>query len=76
MHCQHMSFSIAQGLAPMIGLQHNIQVIARSGGTMGLIGKSPAKNSIKTMKKVGIDISHQRSAAIRKEDLDWADYVL
>ena len=28
------------------------------------------------MKKIGIDISQQRSAAIHKEDLDWADYVL
>lgn len=67
---------IAQGLAPVIGLQHNIQFEARSGGTMGLLGKPPAKNSIKTMNKIGIDISQQRSAAIHKEDLDWADYVL
>ena len=67
---------IAQGLAPVIGLQHNIQFSARSGGTMGLLGKPPAKNSIKTMSKLGIDISQQRSAAIHKEDLDWADYVL
>ena len=43
---------------------------------MGLIGKPPAKNSIKTMNKIGVDISQQRSAAIHKEDLDWADYVL
>ena len=67
---------IAQGLAPVIGLQHNIQFEARSGGTMGLLGKPPARNSIKTMNKIGIDISQQKSAAIRKEDLDWADYVL
>lgn len=43
---------------------------------MGLIGRAPAKNSIKTMKKIGVDISTQRSAGISKEDLDWADYVL
>ena len=67
---------IAEGLAPIIGRQYNLQFTARSGGTMGLIGKPPANNSIKTMKKIGIDISMQRSAGIKNEDLEWADYVL
>ena len=67
---------IAEGIAPKIGQEHNLHFFARSGGTMGLVNKPPAKNSIKTMKKIGIDISEQRSSAIRKEDLEWADYIL
>ena len=67
---------IAEGLAAKIGASHNLIFHVRSGGTMGLIGKSPAPNSIKTMTKIGIDISHQRSAAITADDIDWSDYIL
>ena len=67
---------IAQGLAPVLSVEHMLHVQVRSGGTMGLIGRPPAPNSIKTMKKIGIDISDQRSAAITPEDVAWADYVL
>lgn len=67
---------IAHGLASLIGAQHELIFHARSGGTMGIIGQPPAPNSIKTMNKLGIDISNQRSCAITEQDLDWADYVL
>ena len=67
---------IAEGLASNIGTTHNLTFNVRSGGTMGLIGKPPASNSIKTMKKIGLDISHQRSAAITPTDVEWADYIL
>ena len=67
---------IAQGLAPIIAMEYDIHVQVRSGGTMGLIGKPPAANSIKTMKKISIDISSQRSGAITPEDIAWADYML
>jgi protein-tyrosine-phosphatase len=43
---------------------------------MGIIGKPPAPNSVKTMKKLGIDISHQKSAGITTEDIKWADFIL
>ena len=67
---------IAHGLASPIGAQHNLVFHARSGGTMGIIGKPPAPNSIKTMNKIGIDITDQRSGAVTEQDMQWADYVL
>jgi protein-tyrosine phosphatase len=67
---------IAEGLAASVGLYHNLTFHARSGGTMGIIGKSPAPNSIKTMRKIGFDISTQKSAGITKQDMEWADYIL
>jgi len=67
---------IGEGLAAQIAATHNLIFHVRSGGTMGLIGKSPAPNSIKTMKKIGIDISSQRSNAITEHDINWSDYIL
>jgi protein-tyrosine phosphatase len=48
----------------------------RSGGTMGLVGRPAAPNSVRAMREKGVDISDHRSAAITAEDLRWADHVL
>lgn len=48
----------------------------RSGGTMGLIGRPAADNSVRAMREKGVDISTHRSAGITADDLRWADHVL
>ena len=67
---------IAQGLAPIIAQQYGLRIHARSGGTLGIMDKPPAANSIKTLKKKNIDISHLRSSGITENDMDWCDYAL
>jgi protein-tyrosine-phosphatase len=55
------------------GLSH-IQV--SSAGTYAADGDPPNYNSVQTLKKYGIDISHQRSSRLSEELIENADLIV
>ena len=67
---------MAEGLAPVIGKNHGFNIEAQSGGTLRVKRTKAAKNSIKVMKEIGIDISTHESTRITKDSIEWADYIL
>ena len=67
---------IAEGLASVLASEAGLQVEARSGGTLGWEGKPAAPNSVKVMKKIGIDISGHRCQGVSLQDMEWSDFVL
>ena len=67
---------MAEGLARHYAAQRGWSVRVRSGGTMGLIGKSAAKNAVRALSEVGIDISDHKSKGISDEMVHWADHIL
>lgn len=48
---------------------------AISAGVAAMNGQVPSENSVKALKEVGIDITHQRSSALTAEMVDQADYI-
>lgn len=67
---------MAEGLAIQYAQQRGWSVRVRSGGTMGLIGKPAARNAVRALSEVGIDISEHRSKGITEEMVEWADHIL
>jgi RpiB/LacA/LacB family sugar-phosphate isomerase len=46
-----------------------------SAGVGAVDGQSPSPHAVRALKELGIDISAQRSRALRKELIDQADYI-
>ena len=67
---------MTEGLAVHLASKFNLQIQSKSAGTMGIVGKPPAPNSIKAMREFGIDITSIRSKGVSPELMKWADYVL
>lgn len=67
---------MAEGLARRYAEERGWNVRVRSGGTMGLIGKPAAKNAVRALKEINIDISEHRSQGVSDEMVDWADHIL
>lgn len=67
---------MTEGLAVQLASKYNLQIQSKSAGTMGIVGKPPAPNSIKAMRELGIDITSIRSKGVSPELMKWADYVL
>ena len=67
---------MAEGLLREIANRRGLPIGVRSGGTMGLRNKPAAKNAVKVMAELDIDISKHLCAGVAKEDIDWADHIL
>ena len=67
---------MAEGLARDYAQRRGWSVECRSGGIMGLIDKSAAKNAVRVLKEIDIDISGHKSQGITQELVDWADHIL
>ena len=67
---------MAEGLAPVVGKKYGFQIEAQSAGTLRIKKPTAAKNSIKVMKEIGIDISSHRPSKITGNTIQWADYIL
>ena len=67
---------MAEGLARDYAMKRGWSVECRSGGIMGLIGRPAAKNAVRVLNEVNIDISGHRSSGITSEMVDWADHIL
>ena len=67
---------LAHGVAEDIIAKENLDFEVDSAGTSHWHnGEAPCENSIKVAQHHGIDISHQISRQIQKEDIDIYDYV-
>ena len=51
-------------------------VTVLSASVIGLNGALAAKNAIRAMREIDIDISDHRSTPLDRELVDWADYIL
>lgn len=67
---------MAEGLARHYAAERGWAVRTMSGGTMGLIGKSAAKNAVRVLGEIDIDISEHQSKGITEEMIGWADHIL
>ena len=67
---------IAEGLAPVLGHSMNLQVHAKSAGTLGLINRAADPKSVQVCQDINLDISQHRSQPITQELIDWATYIL
>jgi protein-tyrosine phosphatase len=67
---------MAEGLAQQLASKYNLQIQAKSAGTMGIVAQPSAPNSIKAMREMGIDITSIRSKGVTSELMEWASYVL
>lgn len=67
---------MAEGLARDYAQRRGWSVECRSGGIMGLIDKNAAKNAVRVLKEINIDISEHKSQGITQELVDWADHIL
>ena len=67
---------MAEGLLRDLNAKRDLNIQVKSGGTMGLKNRPAAKNAIKVMTEINIDISNHRCTGIDKEDIDWADHIL
>ncbi len=67
---------LAQGIMEDIAKQKNLNWTIDSAGTSSFHnGEAPDPRSIKVANINNIDISHQRSREIKKEDFDHFDYI-
>ena len=67
---------MAEGLLREMAKERQLSITVRSGGTMGLREKPAAKNAIKVMAEIKIDISNHKCAGVSQDDIDWADHIL
>ena len=51
-------------------------ITVASAGTFAGDGEPPSPNSVKAMKKIGIDFAHYKSSALTKEMLEAADLIV
>lgn len=67
---------MAEGLARAYARQRGWAVECQSGGIMGLVDKSAAKNAVRVLNEIDIDISQHRSSGVSAEMVEWADHIL
>ncbi|MFT4979632.1 MAG: protein-tyrosine-phosphatase [Myxococcota bacterium] len=67
---------MAEGLAQHYARQRGWELRTRSGGTMNIVGKPAAKNAVRVLREIDIDISDHKSKGISSEMVDWADHIL
>ena len=67
---------MAEGLARDYAQRRGWAVEVRSGGILGLIDREAAKNAVRVLGEINIDISGHRSSGITKEMVEWADHIL
>jgi len=67
---------MAEGLARRYAEERGWGARIRSAGTMGLIDKSAAKNAVRVMRELDIDISAHKSQGVTEELVGWADHIL
>jgi len=67
---------MAEGLLREMAVKRQLNIAVKSGGTMGLKDKPAAKNAIKVMSEISIDISSHKCAGVGREDVEWADHIL
>ena len=67
---------MAEGLAQDYSRRRGWAVECRSGGLMGLIDKAAAKNAVRVLKEINIDIGNHCSGGVTNEMVEWADHIL
>ncbi len=67
---------IAEGLAPVIGRSMNVDIQAKSAGTLGLVNRAADVKSVQVCQDINLDISQHRSQPITQELIEWATYIL
>lgn len=67
---------MAEALLKHEGRRQDKALELRSGGTLNLIGRPAADNSVRAMEEIGLPLDHHRSKGIGREDIAWADHIL
>ena len=67
---------MAEGLLKHEGRRQNKALDVRSGGTLNLVGRAAAANSIRALEEIGLPLDQHRSKGISEEDVSWADHIL
>jgi protein-tyrosine-phosphatase len=67
---------MAEGLARAEAARMGKSVVAKSAGTLNLVGRRADKHAVAVCSELDIDISDHESQGITDELLAWADFTL
>lgn len=67
---------MAEVLLKAEGRRQRKPLEVRSGGTLNLVGRPAADNSVRAMEEMGLPLDQHRSKGIAEEDIAWADHIL
>lgn len=68
---------MAQGVLQQLAVAEGLNITVDSAGTAGYhIGEKPDDRSIKSAKKFGLDLSHQRARKFELDDFEMFDFIL
>ena len=67
---------MAEGILRDLGNKNNLDIRVKSAGIMALDGDGVSKNSVITLKDLGIDIEGHKASLLRKDLVDEADIIL
>ena len=67
---------MAEALLKAEGRRQKKALELRSGGTLNLVGRPAAANSVRAMEEIGLPLDQHRSKGIQAQDVAWADHIL